>query len=189
MVSRMSLVALAIGCVLSARAVGGQTAGDNTVQHFTRNVSAYLVLRQHAAASVPKLTVTSDPARLERAEADLGKAIRAARSGAHQGDIFSADVAVALRRRLSATVRQHALTATGVVAQIDEDVTKTKDRVPVVNGRFVWDRGSVLPIEILNALPELPAGLEYTFVDRTLVLVDVDADLIVDILPDALRDK
>lgn len=46
-----------------------------------------------------------------------------------------------------------------------------------------------MPVEILNALPELPAFLAYEFVDRNLVLVDVEADLIVDILPDALRHK
>ena len=39
---------------------------------------------------------------------------------------------------------------------------------------------------ILEVLPELPDGLQYRFVERDLVLVDIAADLVIDVLPDAL---
>lgn len=39
---------------------------------------------------------------------------------------------------------------------------------------------------LLRALPALPAELEYRFAHRDLVLIDVHASLVVDILEDAL---
>jgi hypothetical protein len=42
------------------------------------------------------------------------------------------------------------------------------------------------PAVILEALPPLPEELQYRFVGPTLVLLDVHADLVVDILPNAL---
>jgi hypothetical protein len=56
-----------------------------------------------------------------------------------------------------------------------------------VNARFAWGAGSVMPPEILAKLPALPKALQYTFVNRDLLPVDADADLIVDVLPDAVR--
>jgi hypothetical protein len=44
----------------------------------------------------------------------------------------------------------------------------------------------LVPPLLLDALPALPAQLEYDFLGRTLILRDVDADVVVDYLPDAL---
>ncbi len=40
---------------------------------------------------------------------------------------------------------------------------------------------------VLDALPRLPHELQYRFVGRDLVLVDTHADLVVDILRNAVR--
>ena len=42
------------------------------------------------------------------------------------------------------------------------------------------------PPTLLANLPKLPAELEYRIVDRELVLLDTKANLIVDLLPNAL---
>jgi hypothetical protein len=44
-----------------------------------------------------------------------------------------------------------------------------------------------MPAAIVEALPSLAAVLEYKLVNRDPLLVDVEADLIVDILPDAIQ--
>jgi hypothetical protein len=49
----------------------------------------------------------------------------------------------------------------------------------------VWDTRQ-LPASALLALPALPRELEYRLVDYDLVLWDVEADLIVDVLPFAV---
>ena len=44
----------------------------------------------------------------------------------------------------------------------------------------------MMPADVIVALPALPDVLQYRFVGRDLVLVDIEADLIVDVLPRAL---
>ena len=43
-----------------------------------------------------------------------------------------------------------------------------------------------MPVNVLCQLPSLPTELEYRFVNRDIVLWDVHADLVVDIIPNAL---
>ena len=44
-----------------------------------------------------------------------------------------------------------------------------------------------LPPNLLANLPQLPENLEYRIVDKHLILRDVDANLIVDFIPNAIR--
>ena len=44
-----------------------------------------------------------------------------------------------------------------------------------------------LPPRLLQYLPDLPPGIAYRLVQADLVLWDVDAGIIIDVLPDALR--
>jgi hypothetical protein len=44
-----------------------------------------------------------------------------------------------------------------------------------------------LPPRLLQHLPDVPPGIEYRLVEADLVLWDVDAEIIIDVLPDALR--
>jgi hypothetical protein len=46
-----------------------------------------------------------------------------------------------------------------------------------------------MPGNVLTALPPLPEGLEYRFVSRNLLLLDVQANLIVDFMPAAIPGK
>ena len=57
---------------------------------------------------------------------------------------------------------------------------------PIVHDQFDWSWGSFTPACVLSVLPSLPDQLQFRFVQRDLVLVDIDADLVVDVLPDAL---
>jgi hypothetical protein len=43
-----------------------------------------------------------------------------------------------------------------------------------------------MPGCLLEVLPALPQGLQYRLVGRDLILLDLDANLVVDILPEAL---
>jgi hypothetical protein len=45
----------------------------------------------------------------------------------------------------------------------------------------------MMPPELLPLLPRLPAGLEYGFMDRDLILWDPHANLIMDFIPNALE--
>lgn len=60
-------------------------------------------------SSEADLSLTGGARRIEQTEARLGEVIRAARSGARQGDMFTADIATAFRRRLTVVARDHAV--------------------------------------------------------------------------------
>jgi hypothetical protein len=44
-----------------------------------------------------------------------------------------------------------------------------------------------VPPNILENLPQLPEDLEYRIIDKHLILRDVDANLIIDYIPNAIR--
>ena len=67
-----------------------------------------------------------------------------------------------------------------------EDERPPAGWVPAVNGPLDWFATGATPPSILRALPSLPGVLQYRFVKLDLVLLDVDANLIVDILPGAV---
>ena len=186
-------LALALSCVLIAPIGGAQdvTASDAGLQHFQENVAAYVTLRDRVTAALPELAVTPDPATLQRTSDSLARAIRTARWDARRGDVFTADVARRFRAVISTALRRHGISPSDELADVKEELDegRTSGQRPIVgiNARFSWGSGSAMPPEILAALPTLPKTLEYTFVNRDLLLVDVEANLVIDRLPDALH--
>lgn len=151
-----------------------------------------ITLRAQATAALPELAVTGDPATLQRTTDHLAHAIRTARRHARRGDVFTADVACQFRDIISLALRHNGISPVDVLADVKEELDegKTSGQRPTlgINARFAWGSGSAMPLEILLALPALPkAALEYTFVNRDLLLVDAEADLVIDILPDAVQ--
>jgi predicted phosphodiesterase len=65
----------------------------------------------------------------------------------------------------------------------EQNTTPASVEVPVINQQLEAPR---VPPRLSEILPLLPAQLEYDFVGRTLVLRDVDAEVVVDFLPDVL---
>ena len=191
--TRLLPLAVAVSCVLGAPIAGAQEvpATDAALRHFQQSVAAYLTLRARATAALPELAVTRDPATLQRTTDGLARAIRTTRRQARRGDVFTADVAGRFRDIISLALRHNGISPADVLADVKEELDegKTSGQRPTVgiNARFAWGSGSAMPSEILAALPALPNTLEYTFVNRDLLLVDADADLVIDVLPDAVQ--
>lgn len=192
-VATFLLAAVAVSWLLAARISGAQevAARDAALKHFQQNVATYLALRERVTRDVPELTIAADPATLERATDRLARAIATARRHARRGDVFTADVARRFRNIISLALRRDGVPPAAVLAEVKDELAegKTSGQRPTVaiNGRFAWGAGATMPPEILAALPALPKVLEYMFVNRDLLLVDVDADLVVDSLPDAVQ--
>ena len=53
-------------------------------------------------------------------------------------------------------------------------------------GRMTWAHEGFSPPALLLKLPELPQELAYRFVGRDLTLMDINARLIVDLIPNAI---
>jgi hypothetical protein len=150
---------------------------------FEQSVQDYMALHRQLARLAPPLQVTADPVQLHAAVDSLREAIRLARHTAQTGDIFTPAVASMFRHRIDWGLWD--LDVTELLAEMEEDAEPCAPR-PVVNGRFPWSSGNAIWPSVLAALPELPEELEYRFVGADLVLIDIRANLVVDVLEDAL---
>jgi hypothetical protein len=154
------------------------------VSEFTRRLTQYDGVRRRLDASLPPLVVSADPATTRRvAEAHHG-ALLLARDNARQGDIFFDRIADMFRDWISDSL--HDIPANVFIAMITEPDAAPLAR-PYVNGSYPDGAAlTTMPPDLLLLFPALPAGLEYRFVDRDLILWDPHANLIVDFIPDAL---
>ena len=176
---------LVLGCLATAGR-GAETVNvDAQVQKdFEKLVDGYLKLRKNMLDELPKLKPTKAAGQIEKHEHGLARGIREARRGARQGDIFTAPVAAEFRRLLK-------------LAMQDEDAAQIRQSLqhaePVhlkalrVNGTYPEGvpLQSTPPTLLLN-LPKLPPELQYRVVGHALILLDVEANLIVDFMPNAV---
>jgi hypothetical protein len=168
---------------------GGATAqkpsdGAAALDTFRASVDSYLGVRKKISQEIPPLTVTPRAAEITAASDALARAVQRARPGARQGGFFTPDVAAAVRRHLEQAL--HSSDREAVLALITEEPVETKR--PSVHMRYPQgDLLATTPAVLLAALPPLPRELEYRFIGTTLVLRDIDAALILDYLPDAIK--
>lgn len=181
----MIVVAAALGCGCAAQeSIKAEPSGRDkqVVSDFQKRVSDYESLRKKTAGNPPAPTPKSD--RLAGAQKEMSNKVRAVRTGAKQGDIFSAPIAAYFRRQIAGalagkqgqTIRaslKHSEPLHGVTVKINEPYPAG---VPLQS----------TPPSLLEALPVLPKGLEYRVVNDDLVLHDIDTNLIVDFVPHAI---
>ena len=151
------------------------------IVEFTRAVDAYTNLHRTVAASVPE-EMCADPEEIQRRVERLAEALRTERAAALAGNVFRPAIASLFQRRLADAIRQSAHRGDALASQ---QAPKDAPRLGV-NDAFPWIAGHVMTPVILASLTPLPPELEYRFVYRDLVLLDVGANLIVDILENAL---
>jgi hypothetical protein len=160
-----------------------ETTHQVALADFATRIYRYIDLRGLVMVTVPGLQVSPDPATIRRASDDLAAALRAARAGARQGDIFPPPIAAAFRAIVAGACDEDARALlAGVIEELDVPMPPA-----TVHGR--WPIGTpvpTMPPDLLAALPRLPEWLEYRFVNRDLVLIDIDANLFLDFVPDAI---
>ena len=152
------------------------------VKAFRDRVDAYLGVQKKAAEGVPTLKQTDDATKLTSREQALGEAIRQARAGAKAGDIFGADLAPRIRDVIR---KDWAQRSKADKAGLGENIPSGS--LADVNATYPQALPlATFPASLLAALPPLPEELEYRFVGRHLILRDVKANIIVDVLPNVL---
>lgn len=154
------------------------------IKDFNQRISDYLKLHKTALSHVHRLKPTNSPADIRRYELALAHQIREARHNVAQGTIFTSAIAEEFRNLIAvtmkgpdaATIRQGLRAATPVhLKALRVDTAYPKD-LPLQSS----------PPSLLLNLPVLPKDLEYRIVGRALVLRDVDANLIVDFVTNAI---
>jgi hypothetical protein len=148
---------------------------EQALEQFDRAIDDYVALHRRMERLLPPERMFDDAEELFAARDALRQAIVNARPNARRGDLFTASVSHVLRARLLRAIRWHEHDPADILA--DNRAERLPGTpLPEINEPFAWGLGAEMWPTLLRALPELSEELEYRFVDRDLVLVDVHAD-------------
>jgi hypothetical protein len=170
---------------------GVRTNADAAIlADFQKRVAAYVDLKKNLDKKTPDLKETKDPIQIETAQKLLAAKIINVRKGARPGDIFTPQISTKFRQLLAPEVKGTAGRETK--QELKEDVEEADEKNPKVPMKvnIEYTEGAALPTtpaNVLASLPRLPEGLEYRILGRNLILRDVDANIIVDFMPNAVR--
>ncbi len=161
-----------------------EAAGDAAaIKQFDAAVAAYLAMRQRLMAEVPGPRPESSSTQLTQASDALAAAIQRSRPKARPGDLFQAPVTAVIKKRVVDAVRRDNLAE--ALASIDDEEKGPAN--PAIHMRFPEAYPmATMPPSLLAVLPPLPSSLEYRIIGEVLVLRDVEAALIIDLIPAAV---
>jgi hypothetical protein len=186
MTYRQALLAFIVTIFFAAAAHAQSTANpardtpDFSVQvwgiaaaDFDARMLYYAELRADLQHGLPPLQLTDDPRDIARAEHALARRIRAARSHAHGGEIFTAEITSAFRHALGLETRP--ATCAAILDDNPGDFSFS------INDTYPKQRPlSTVPPVILILLPHLPVDVQYRFLGQHLILHDTRANVILD---------
>ena len=149
---------------------------------FEKRVADYMKIHEKAQAGLVAPKSTESPVQISEFQHQLAARIRVLRPNAKQGDIFTPAitgvfhrlVAIAMHGSDGARIRtsfERAEPIEGVHLDVNQAYP---DGMPLQS----------MPPSLLLNLPKLPKELEYRFVGRELILRDIAANLIVDVIPE-----
>jgi hypothetical protein len=167
---------------------------------FQKRIDAYMAIHKEAAKGAPPLKETKNPAEIKAAQDALGAKIRAARTTAKQGDIVTPEIQNKFRRLMYPVVTNPAPQGTAgreVKKDIKEELKENTEERKEEGGKPVVLKVNVsypdetplptTPPQVLMNLPKLPEQLEYRIIGKNLIIRDVEADIIVDFVPNAIQ--
>ena len=158
---------------------------------FQKRIDAYMAIHKAAAKDSLPIKETNNPAEIKAAQEALGVKIRAARSVAKPGDILTPEIRNKFRRLMYPVVQGTAGRETK--EELSEDVHEKDEGIPKkvpLKVNATYPEGNPLPTtppNVLMNLPKLPEELEYRIIDKNLILRDVQANIIVDFIPNAIQ--
>ena len=155
------------------------------IEAFNQRITAYMQVHNDVERSLSLQWSFEDAEEMFAAIEAMQSGIRAGRPDARRGAILTPDVGTVIRARLANRLRECGQQVEDVLAFINQERSNDA-RAPRVNEVFPWDLGSAMWPSFMGVLPPLPEELVYRFADRDLVLIDIHADLVVDILENAL---
>lgn len=172
-----------IVAVILASALLAQNHDDNpAAKDFQQRVANYMALKKDQG--VPNKQ-TASVEKLAEQKQEATQKTKAARPAAHQGDIFTPEIAAYFKHQIAATMQG----ADGKKVRASLRHAEPLPDVHLeVNAKYPknFPLQSTPPTLLLN-LPLLPKGLQYRIVGSTLVLYDEASDLVVDLIPGAIE--
>jgi hypothetical protein len=179
-----AVVAAAFAASVAGTGATGQNGRREGLQLFNERVAAYAELHHRVDAVFPPWKPSDDVESIFRRREYLAAAITAERPNASQGDVFESSAAAALRGVIAAAL--NGVDVELLLAALYEECELPANYRPRVNTGYPKWATHEMPFVLLAALPPLPDGILYRLIDHDLLLWDVDADVIIDVLPEAL---
>jgi hypothetical protein len=158
-------------------------ADKAAIEAFEKQVKDYIELRSKVRANVPKLSKDSTPEQIHAYRTALELSLRNARPNAKRGEFFLPATADFIRRTLKTEFQGKDR------QELREQIFETETQGVVLRVNYPYAQTaelSEMPATLLTKLPQLPKELRYRFVGRSMLLVDRESDVIIDIMPDAL---
>jgi hypothetical protein len=181
---RISGIGLVVMVGATAAYAAQHSAEQGTLSAFHQSIAHYVELHHSIESRLPPLEISPDARKIHEAVEARAAALRRARAGARMGDVFTPEVSELFRNRIRQALLDRGYRIEEVRRQLESD-TEGSDP-PIVNGRFSWVTATATLPCVLAALPPLPRELQYRFAGADLVLIDIDANFIIDVLPNAL---
>lgn len=179
-------VLFVLAMTLSLAQAPGNPFARDPLDDFVARAEAYALLRrQVASVTTPRLEPMSDAQTICDARDALAAALIKARPNAHIGDLFAPAAADILRARIRRAATRDALRA-WFHDLYSENQTPPRRRVTIHMRASVDEFSPVIPIALLQLLPPVRSELAYRIAGRDLLLVDADAEVVIDLLPEAL---
>jgi len=150
-----------------------------------KRVDGYVTLRDSLAAKMGPLDETKSQAEIAARATTLATLIQGARDSAKQGDIFTPEAGALIAKLIK---REYSRRSDSVVEQREDAQEELPNFVPAVNMLYPTTYPlATFPATLLPLLPPLPTDkVEYRIVTHYLILRDVEANLIIDVLPHAV---
>ena len=187
----MASVRLLIVLVLAALAASCSQKAEKPVlpseepgfAAFEAAMKDHLALHDKLEATLPKLPDKATPQQIDERRRALGDLITRERHDAKQGVFFTPGMQ-ALVKRVLTDLLSGPDGSTVKASIMDENPGVPEIRI---NERYPASVPlSTMPVQLLERLPPLKGELEYRFVGPRLVLVDTEADLILDFTDEVL---
>lgn len=161
---------------------GPASDADDALRVFQQKVNLYAALHRRLEGPLPPSSSARDTFSALVARRYLGSAIRSSRASARPGDIIDPGAA-----RVFRAIIAKAFTDPAGAALEDEFRRRAASPVPdpVVNEPYPMEVAELVPEAILRHLPVLAEDVEYRAVNADLILWDVHAEIVVDVLPGA----
>ena len=182
----VSAAALILAAAFAAHADAAGQAMVNeygaAVKAFRDRADEYLAQHRHIASQLPPLKNTDDAGELTAREDALGQRIAAARAGIRPGEFIGRDLEPHVREAVKKDWENRPADAREAVGDDLPPASVAKINRPYPSEQPL----ATFPASLLAALPPLPEGLEYRLAGRHLIVRDVKANLVVDVLANVL---
>src|SRR5688572_5194014 len=159
--------------------VNGQAAA---LQDFQMRLEEYVKLRATLVKQLKPLSSTPSAVELAARQAALAAALKKARASAKPGDLVPQPVAAQIDKTIRDDfTRRSAADERATFSEVPNALR------PAINQTYPKEAAlpTVPPLLLLN-LPRLPDNLQYRFYGRHLLLLDGDAQIIVDYIANVL---